>query len=134
MCALITIVLLFLMWSLCELLISPPCTLDDEAPQKTEALIDGLEHNDKLHNQNQRTLYFLLESMAALSHLPLTSFQPMRKTWTRRFLWAQCGHGHVAWALLYPIPKEVPTLFQPLNFPCHLVKPTLALHRVTDDS
>ena len=41
-CALITIVLLFLMRSLCELLISPPCILGDEAPHNTEALINGL--------------------------------------------------------------------------------------------
>ena len=39
-CALMMIVLLI--WSLCELLISPPYMLGDEAPYKTEALIDGL--------------------------------------------------------------------------------------------
>ena len=73
--------IVLLIWSLCELLISPPCTLVDEAPDKTEALINGFRtqrhNNDKLHAQSQRTLCFPLESMAVLLHLSLTSFQPM---------------------------------------------------------
>jgi hypothetical protein len=39
--ALMMIVLLI--WSLCELLISPPCMLVDEAPHKTEALIGAFK-------------------------------------------------------------------------------------------
>ena len=33
--------IVLLIWSLSELLISPPCILGDEAPYKTEALIKG---------------------------------------------------------------------------------------------
>ena len=67
--------IVLLIWSLCELLISPPCILGDEAPDKMEALLADSEHSDKSHAQNQGTLCILFESMAVLSHLSLTSFQ-----------------------------------------------------------
>ena len=32
-----------LLWSLCALMISPPSTLVDEAPERMDALVNGLE-------------------------------------------------------------------------------------------
>ena len=48
------------------------------------------EHNEKLHAQSQRTLCFLLESVAVLSHLSLSfffsSFQLMINDWEASIL------------------------------------------------
>jgi hypothetical protein len=116
------IVLVLLIWSLCELLMSPPCILGDEAPHRTEALIKDSEHSNKLHAQNERTLYFLLGSMAVLSHLSVTSFQPMINNSETSILMAS---GKLRGRFYILIRKM---------FPCHLAKSKLPLHRVTDES
>ena len=36
-------IIVFLIWSLCELVISPPIKLDDEKPDRMDALVNDLE-------------------------------------------------------------------------------------------
>ena len=103
-----------LIWSLCELLISTPCILGDEALHKTEALID------RLRTQWQTTcpepMYPLLSTgvNGGLLHLSLTSLQPMIKALEASIL---MGSGKLP-ARSYLLIWKV--------FPYHLAKSTLS--------
>ena len=51
-----------LLWSLCELIISPPSTLVDEAPERMDALLTDLENSS---NTCSETMYPVLSTLGA---------------------------------------------------------------------
>ena len=104
--------IVFLMWSLCELLISPPCILGDEAPHKMpEPLINRVRTRWQVTYSEPNDPTYSVHSTRVDGGLvaPLFDFISTNDQWLKDV--DSSGRWQVAWALLYitySSPKDFP--------------------------